>query len=74
MHWPRFLAFNALGAALWVAAWTSVGYFCASHIDTIYGAATRYDTYVAVALGALALAYGARRVARARRAHAASVT
>jgi membrane protein DedA with SNARE-associated domain len=74
MHWPRFLAFNALGAALWVAAWTSVGYFSASHIDTIYGAATRYDTYVAVALGALALAYVARRVARARRAHAASVT
>jgi len=32
MRWSRFLVFNALGAALWVAVWTSVGYLSGSHI------------------------------------------
>jgi membrane protein DedA with SNARE-associated domain len=67
MHWRRFLIFNAIGAALWVALWTSVGYFSGNHIDTIYNGATRYDTYLAIAIGALLLAYIARRVVRARR-------
>ena len=35
MRWLRFLAFNALGAALWVGTWVSVGYLAGSHIDTI---------------------------------------
>jgi membrane protein DedA with SNARE-associated domain len=70
IHWAKFLVFNAIGAALWVAVWTSVGYFSGSHIDTIYNDATRYDTYLAIALGALLLAYVARRVVRVRRARA----
>jgi membrane protein DedA with SNARE-associated domain len=70
MHWAKFLAFNALGAALWVTVWSSVGYFSGSHINTIYSAVTRYDTYLAIALGVLVLAYIARRLwkRRARRA------
>ena len=32
MHWLRFVAFNALGAALWVGTWVSVGYFAGQHI------------------------------------------
>lgn len=70
MHWARFLLFNAIGAALWVAVWTSLGYFSGSHIDTIYNDATRYDTYLAIAVGALLLAYIARRVERVRRVRA----
>ncbi len=70
MHWVRFVIFNAIGAALWVAVWTSVGYFSGNHIDAIYRTATRYDTYLAIALGALLLAYIALRVVRARRARA----
>jgi membrane protein DedA with SNARE-associated domain len=66
MHWAKFLAFNALGAALWVAVWTSVGYFSGSHINTIYNDATRYDTYLAIAVGVLILAYVARRLWRRR--------
>jgi hypothetical protein len=42
--------------------WASVGYFSGSHIDTIYKDATRYDAYVAIVLGAVLLAYIARRV------------
>jgi membrane protein DedA with SNARE-associated domain len=67
MRWTRFLIFNAIGAALWVLVWTSVGYLSGSHIDAIYSDATRYITYVVIAAGVLLVAYIARRV-RARRA------
>jgi membrane protein DedA with SNARE-associated domain len=68
MHWARFLGFNAIGAALWVGAWTSVGYFSGNHINSIYNTATRYSTYLAIVLGVLFLAYITRRIVRARRA------
>lgn len=68
MRWARFLAFNAVGAALWVAVWTCVGYFAGSHIDTIYNEAARYSTYLAVAIGVAILGYLLVRVRRARHA------
>jgi membrane protein DedA with SNARE-associated domain len=66
MHWAKFLGFNALGAALWVGVWTAIGYFSGSHIDTIYSAATRYSTYLAIAVVILILAYIARRLWKRR--------
>jgi membrane protein DedA with SNARE-associated domain len=73
MHWARFIAFNALGAALWVAVWTSIGYLSGNHINTIYDTATRYSTYLAIAVAVALLAYLARRlVRRSRRARAES--
>jgi membrane protein DedA with SNARE-associated domain len=66
MHWARFLAFNAIGAALWVAVWTSVGYFSGNNIDSIYNTATRYSTYFAIAIGVLIVVWIARRVWRWR--------
>ena len=48
MHWLRFLACNALGAALWVATWVSVGYFAGQHITPIYDAITRYSLYALI--------------------------
>lgn len=70
MHWRRFLVFNAIGAALWVAVWVSVGYFSGSHIDSIYSTATRYSTYLAVAAGVFIAAVIARHVIRTRRERA----
>jgi membrane protein DedA with SNARE-associated domain len=67
MHWAKFIAFNALGAALWVAVWTGIGYLSGSHINSIYSTATRYSTYLAIAAGALVLAYVAYRLIRHRR-------
>ena len=64
LRWTRFLVFNAIGAALWVAVWTSVGYFSGSHIDTIYADATRYDKYLVVALVLVLAAYIALRMRR----------
>lgn len=66
MHWARFLAFNAIGAALWVAVWTSIGYVAGSHITAIYNAATRYEGYLAIAFAALVILYVASRLKRSR--------
>jgi membrane protein DedA with SNARE-associated domain len=71
MHWRRFLVFNAIGAALWVGVWVTIGYVSGSHIDSIYATATRYSVYFGIAVGVLVVAYIARRVVRRRRARAA---
>ncbi|HEY5016911.1 MAG TPA: DedA family protein [Streptosporangiaceae bacterium] len=67
MHWLRFIAYNALGAALWVGTWVSIGYFAGQHINTIYGLITRYSLYVAIAAVVLIVALVARHVIRKRR-------
>jgi membrane protein DedA with SNARE-associated domain len=71
MHWAKFVAFNALGAALWVGVWTTIGYFAGDNINTIYNDAIRYSQYLAIAVGILVVAYVARRALRARAARAA---
>ena len=68
MHWLRFVVYNAIGAALWVAVWASVGYFSGSHIDTVYREATRYGTYLAIAAPVLIVVYVVYRVRKARAA------
>jgi membrane protein DedA with SNARE-associated domain len=67
MHWRKFIPFNALGAALWVGVWVSIGYFSGNHINSIYDAATRYELYFAIAVGLLILAFIGRRVWRWRK-------
>jgi membrane protein DedA with SNARE-associated domain len=67
MHWARFVAFNALGAALWVGVWTAVGYASGPHINSVYDTATKYELYVAIAFGLLVAALIARHVYRRRR-------
>ncbi len=70
LHWLKFVIFNAIGAALWVGVWVSIGYFSGSHIDSIYNTAAQYSTYLAVAVALLILAWIARTMVR-RRARAA---
>jgi membrane protein DedA with SNARE-associated domain len=67
MHWLRFIAFNALGAALWVGVWTSVGYLAGGHITTIYSVVTRYSLYLLIALAVVVAAWIIRAVVRSRR-------
>jgi len=45
MRWPKFVFYNVLGAALWVACWSAIGYLGGNHIDTFL----RYQLYVTVA-------------------------
>ena len=69
MHWRRFLLFNAIGAALWVGVWVSVGYLAGNHITTIYNQITRYSLYVLIAAAVAVVAFIAwhlRRRARRR--------
>lgn len=74
MHWAKFLAFNAIGAGLWVAVWVSVGYFSGNHINSIYRTATRDEAYFGIAVGTLLLAYIAFRVWRRRKHRRAKPT
>src|SRR4029077_9146145 len=73
MHWLRFVAFNALGAALWVGTWVSVGYFAGQHITTIYNAITRYSLYAAIAAVVLIAAWVVYRLRKHRMSLVAAV-
>ncbi|KIF02287.1 alkaline phosphatase [Streptomyces sp. RSD-27] len=66
MPWRRFLAFNALGAALWVGLWATLAYVAGTHITTLYDEITRYQLYVLIALGVLAAALVARHLLQRR--------
>ena len=72
MHWLRFVAFNALGAALWVGTWVSVGYFAGQHITTIYNGITTYSLYAAIAAVVLIAAWVVYRLRKRRKSHAAA--
>lgn len=74
MPWPRFLAFNALGAALWVGTWTSVGYLAGDHITAIYTQANRYALYLSAAAALLITALIVRHLRRRRTQPTASGT
>jgi membrane protein DedA with SNARE-associated domain len=74
MHWLRFVAFNALGAALWVGTWVSVGYFAGQHITAIYNAVTRYSLYAAIAAVVLIAAWIGYRLRKRHKARAAAMT
>ncbi|GAA2490279.1 DedA family protein [Streptomyces longisporus] len=67
MPWRRFLFFNALGAALWVGVWVTLGDVAGDHIGTLYPAIQRYELYVLAAAG-VALAVVVVRHLRRRRA------
>ena len=66
MQWRRFLVFNALGAALWVGTWVSLGYLAGSHIDAIYHDITRYSYYLLIVLAVVLAASIARHIMRRR--------
>ncbi|GAC1610759.1 MAG: DedA family protein [Mycobacteriales bacterium] len=45
MPWWRFVEFNVLGAALWVSAWSLVGYLAGTHLQAVYDTVTRLGLY-----------------------------
>ena len=73
MHWLRFLIFNAIGAALWVGTWVSLGYLAGNHIGTIYHYITLYSYYALIALVVLIVGYIVWRLRRRRRRLALAV-
>ncbi|MET9452543.1 DedA family protein [Streptomyces cinerochromogenes] len=67
MRWRRFLAFNALGAALWVGLWTTLAYLAGNHITAVYDEVRRYQLYVLLAAAVAVAGLVVRHVARRRR-------
>jgi membrane protein DedA with SNARE-associated domain len=51
MPWPRFVLFNAIGAAVWVAVWSVAGYLAGDHWAAISAVVHRYEPY---AIGVIA--------------------
>jgi membrane protein DedA with SNARE-associated domain len=74
MRWRRFLAFNALGAALWVGTWVSLGYLAGRHIEAIYHDVTRYSFYLLIALAVVLAAYITRHILRRTRRRTAQAS
>jgi membrane protein DedA with SNARE-associated domain len=70
MHWLRFIAYNALGAALWVGTWVSVGYFAGQHITAIYDGITMYSLYAAIGAVVLIAAWIVHRIYKRRKSMA----
>jgi membrane protein DedA with SNARE-associated domain len=66
VHWAKFLAFNALGAVLWVCTWAGVGYLAGENIVEIYAAFDHYKWYVIAALAVVVAILITRRVRRRR--------
>lgn len=53
MRWGKFLIFNVIGAAIWVALWSAAGYFGGNHISAFL----RYQASFAAAVGAAILIF-----------------
>lgn len=50
MKWPKFITYNAIGAALWVGLWSAVGYFGGSHIETFLHYQLYFTSVVFIAI------------------------
>jgi len=72
MPWLRFLAFNLLGAVLWVGVWSTLGYVAGGHIGTIYAQFQHYLIYIGIAVAVLVLGLIVRAVLHRRRASSVS--
>jgi membrane protein DedA with SNARE-associated domain len=63
MHWKTFLAYNALGAVLWVGVWSAVGYLAGHNLAAIEGWFLRFSwvALIVIVLGGVAYAIVLRR-------------
>jgi membrane protein DedA with SNARE-associated domain len=66
MPWRRFLAFNSLGAALWVGLWVTLGDLAGTNITPIYNIIQRFSLYLLIGLGVVIVALFARHLLRRR--------
>jgi membrane protein DedA with SNARE-associated domain len=62
MHWLKFLAFNVLGAGLWVGLWVSIGYVLGDRIGALYERFGQYEGYIGIAVAVAVAAFVAYKV------------
>lgn len=60
MRWPKFIAFNILGATLWVSFWAFIGYYSGDHIQLFL----HYQMYFSLAIVGGIIIYILYRVLR----------
>jgi membrane protein DedA with SNARE-associated domain len=63
------VAFNALGAALWVATWSAVGYLAGNHLTAIYEQLHRYELYLLASVAVIVVVLIGRWLWRLRHGH-----
>lgn len=68
MPWHRFLAYNTLGAVLWVGLWAGIGDLAGTHVTAIYEQIHRYQPVALAVLGVVVAALVLRWVLRRRKA------
>jgi membrane protein DedA with SNARE-associated domain len=66
MSWKRFLVANTVGAAIWIAVWTTIGDQAGNHIDAVNTVLERGAPVLAVVVALLAVTYVIRRRRRRR--------
>ncbi len=74
MRWSRFVAFKALGAALWVTTWSAVGYLAGNHLTAIYEQLHRDTLYVLPGVAVIVVVLIGRRLWRVRTLQGGIVT
>jgi membrane protein DedA with SNARE-associated domain len=50
MPWPRFVAFDTVGAAAWVGVWTTAGALAGGHLAVVQATLLRYRWYAVTAV------------------------
>lgn len=63
MSFRRFLFFTTIGAVIWCATWSGIGYFAGDHVEAV----TNYFTYVAIALAVMVAGVGIFHLRHRRR-------
>ena len=57
MHWATFLAYNTLGAVLWVGVWGAVGYFAGHNLKAIEAWFLRFSWLALIVMAIAVVAY-----------------
>nr|WP_221383377.1 DedA family protein [Actinoplanes polyasparticus] len=70
MPWRTFLIYNAIGAALWVAFWTTIAFLLGTHLVKIFEHAHRYQWWAITAVVLAVAGYVALHVRHIRRRRA----
>ena len=70
MKWPRFLAANMIGAAIWVGVWVTVGIQAGNHIEGVNRFLERFFPAVVVLLAVLIAIQSVRFWVKRRKAMA----
>ena len=61
MHWATFLAYNTLGAVLWVGVWGAIGYFAGHNLKVIEAWFLRFSWLALIAIAVAVVVYVAIR-------------